>query len=258
MKNILILLVLFFFSFSLFSQKLIDTKKVPTNVQKAFKRKNSRATDIKWFENSDQRLYNVKFKENGANALVVINYDAVILEKQIDVEYKRLSSKIRENLKEDYKKLKYSSAKMIYKGRKDKYYSIIMHESQGRKKAPKIWEIQYTIQGTFLTVYEPPIEDTEDEMVNDRYDERMDAEAMELQGSVQDEKVDKKELPTAITKYMEKHYDNEYRYKEILLKSNSKYGQHYYIVMKKQGEKKKFVHYFDTNGKLLKLKEVDL
>ena len=50
MKNLLILFVLFFFSISLFGQKLIDTKKVPANVQKAFKRKNSRATEIKWFE----------------------------------------------------------------------------------------------------------------------------------------------------------------------------------------------------------------
>lgn len=258
MKNLLIIFVLFFFSFNVFGQKLIDSKKVPTNIQKAFKRKNSRATDIKWFDNSDKREYTVKFKENGMDSKVIIDYNAVILEKRTKVEYKKLPSKITTHLKSEYKKLKFYSAELVLKGRKDKYYSIIMHESQGRKKEPKIWEIEYTIQGNFLTVYEPPIETEEEEIRNDRYDVKMEEEASELQGRVRDEPVDKKDLPTAITKYLKNNYDAEYRAKEILLKSNSKYGQYYYIVMKKQGEKKEFIHYFDVNGKLLKKKEVDL
>jgi hypothetical protein len=258
MKNLLIIFVLFFFSITVFGQKLIDSKKVPTNIQKVFKRKNSRATDIKWFDNREKREYTVKFKDNGADSKVIIDYNAVILEKRTNVEYKKLPSRITNHLKSEYKKLKFHSAELVLKGRKDKYYSIIMYESQGRKKEPKIWEIEYTIQGNFLTVYEPPVETEEEEISNDRYDEKMEEEAAELQGRVRDEAVDKKDLPTAITNYLKKNYDAEYRTKEILLKSNSKYGQYYYIVMKKQGEKKEFVHYFDVNGKLLKKKEVDL
>ncbi len=258
MKNLLLLFIAFFFTVSLWAQKAIDTKKVPAATQKAFKRKNSRSTDVKWFEDRDKRLYTVNFKENGSPAEVIITYDNKIIEKKSDVEYKMLPSKIRENLKKAYKKLKFHKAKLIVKGRKDKYYSIIMHESQGRKKAPKIWEIQYTIQGKLLTVYEPEEEIVEEEYEADRYEQHLDAETGELQGKVRDEKVSKKELPTGITSYMKKHYDYEYKYKEILLKSNSKYGQYYYIVMKKQGEKVKYVHYFDTMGKLIKVKEVSL
>ena len=258
MRNLLILFVLFFFSTSLFGQKLIDTKKVPANIQKAFKRKNSRATEIKWLDDRDKRQYTVKFKENGANSKVIIDYNAIILEKRTDVEFKKLPQRIKDNLKSDYKNLKFESAQMVVKGRKDKYYSLIMHESQGRKKAPKIWEIEYTIQGNFLTVYEPPIEVTEQAIKSDKYDEQLEAEAGDLQGRVRDEEVDKKDLPTAITNYLKSNFDSEYRAKEIFLKSNTKYGQYYYIVMKKQGEKKEFIHYFDTNGKLLKKKEVDL
>jgi len=258
MKTFILLFVAFFFSMGLWAQKAIDTKKVPSATQKAFKRKNSRSTDVKWFEDRDNRLYHVKFKENGSPAEVIITYDNKIIEKKTDVAYKMLPSKIRENLKKDYKKLKFHKATLIVKGRKDKYYSIIMHESQGRKKAPKVWEIQYTLQGKLLTVYEPEEEIVEEEYQADRYEETLDAEATELQGKVRDEKVSKKELPTGITSYMEKHYDYEYRYKEILLKTNAKYGQYYYIVMKKQGEKVKYVHYFDTMGKLIKVEEVGL
>jgi len=258
MKNLLILFVLFFMSVSIYGQKLVDTKKVPADVQKAFKRKNSRATEIKWLEDRDKRQYTVKFKENGSDAKAIITYDRIILEKRVDVEYKKLPQKIRDELKKNYKKLKFVSAESVLKGRKDKFFSIIMNESQGRKKEPKVWEIEYTLQGKFLTVYEPELVITEEELVNDKFDTKMDEEADDLQGRVRDEAVDKKDLPTAISKYIGKHYDYEYRYKEILLKSNTKYGQYYYIVMKKQGEKKEFVHYFDTTGKLLKLDEVDL
>ena len=258
MRNFILFFIAFFLSVSLFGQKAIETKKVPKTTQKAFQRKNSRSTDVKWFDYRDKRLYKVTFKENGAAGEVIITYENVILEKKTNVEYKMLPAKIRENLKEDYKKLKFGKATLIIKGRKDKYYSIIMHESQGRKKAPKIWEIQYTIQGKLLTVYEPEIVYEEEELVNDKYEDNLEAEAEELQGRMRDEKVSKKELPTGITNYMKKHYDYEYKYKEILLRSNTKYGQYYYIVMKKQGEKRQFDHYFDTMGKLIKVKEVEL
>jgi len=258
MKNLLILFVLIFFGHSVMAQTLIDTKKVPANVQKTFKRKNSRAKEVKWFEDRDKRQYKVKFLENGVKCWVLTDYNGLILEKHTDVTYKALPEKIKISLKKDYKKLKFASAELIVKGRKDKYYSILMNESQGRKKKPLVWEIQYTMQGKFLTVYEPVTDAQEEDVENDKYDERMDEEAAELQGKAHDEKVDKKELPTAILDYLNKHYDHEYRAKKILIKSNSKYGEYYYIVMKKQGEKKEFVHYFDTNGKLLKKKEVDL
>ena len=258
MKNLLILFVLFFLGQSMFAQTLIDTKKVPANVQKAFKRKNSRAKDIKWFEDRDNRQYTVKFTENTVKCWVITNYDGIVLEKHSDMSYKQLPERIRSELKKNYKNLKFASAEVVVKGRKDKYYSIMMNESQGRKKKPLVWEIQYTTQGKFLTVYEPVRNAEEAELENDKYDDIMDEEADELKGKVRDEKVDKKDLPTAITKYLKDNFDNEYRAKEITLKSNSKYGQYYYIVMKKQGEKKEFIHYFDTYGKLLKKKEVDL
>lgn len=258
MKKLLPIFVLFFFTLSVSGQTLIDTKKVPENVKKAFKRKNSRATEVKWFEDRDDRQYTVKFKENGVKCWVLTDFEGIILEKHTDITYKGLPERIRINLKEDYKKLKFYSAESIVKGRKDKYYSILLHESQGKKKKPLVWEIQYTLQGNFLTFYEPVVDAEEEEYEADNMDLKMDEEAAGLEGKVRDEKVDKKELPTAITKYLKDNYDHEYRAKEILLKSNTKYGQYYYIVMKKQGEKMDYIHYFDTNGKLIKKQEQNL
>jgi hypothetical protein len=193
-----------------------------------------------------------------ANCKVIIDYNGFILEKRTETSYKKLPEKIKAALKKDYKKLDFVSAEKVEKGKKDRYYSIIMHEKQGRKKKPLVWEIQYNLQGKFLTAYEPDRDYGDEEIKNDRYDEMMDEDTEELQETVRDEPVDKKDLPTAILEYLKKNYDSEYRAKEILLKYNYKYGQYYYIVMKKQGEKREFIHYFDINGKLLKKRERDL
>ncbi len=259
MRKFIIILFLFLFATGIQAQtKLVETKKVPEYVQKRFLRKNSRAKEIKWFEDRENRQYTVKFKEMNTNCAVVIDYDGNILEKRTDVEYSKLPERIKTALKKDYKKLKFVSAQKIEKGKKDRYYKIIMHESRGRKKAPLVWEIQYDLQGKFLTVYEPDREIADEEVRKDRYDEMMDEDVSELKTKVRDEKVSKKELPTEILTYLKENYDAEYRPKEMLIKYNSKYGQYYYIVMKKQGEKKEFVHYFDMYGKLLKKREVDL
>jgi hypothetical protein len=144
----------------------------------------------------------------------------------------------------------------IEKGRRDKYYSIILHKSQGRKKPPLVYEIQYDKQGKFLTIYEPEIEEVaEDDNTDEDFLEELDEDLSELKKGVDyDKKLSKKDLPGPAVVYLKKKHDIEYRYKLIQIQKNKKYGEHYYVELKKQGEKKKYIYYFDTKGKLLKEK----
>jgi hypothetical protein len=54
---------------------------------------------------------------------------------------------------------------------------------------------------------------------------------------------------------MKAHFNYEYKYKVCEIQQHEKFGEVYYIEMKKQGDKKVFKHYFDTNGKLLEATE---
>lgn len=257
MKAKLLIIVFLLGSFVGMSQKLIDAKKVPENIKKVFKRKASRAENVKWFQEGKDYLAKYEIKKQACETHISRTGTITMMKNTVDV--KKLPSSILKDLSANHRGKKIKEAFMIIKGRKDKYYSVILHERQGRKKPPLVYEVQYTLQGKFITIYEPEIKD---EIVEDegptRFDEAVDEDIDDLKQKVKSEKVKRKDLPTKIEEYLKANYDYEYKAKEIYIESNRKYGEHYYIVMKKQGEKKEFQHWFDTKGNLLKKKVVEL
>ncbi len=62
-------------------------------------------------------------------------------------------------------------------------------------------------------------------------------------------------MPSAIAEYLDENFNYEYAAKEIFYRKDKTIGEHYYIVMKKQGEKLEHVLYFDLKGNLLKREE---
>ncbi len=251
MKTKVLLLAFLMMGATSFGQKLIDTKKVPDNVKRTLKKKASRATDVKWFK--DGHDYIAKYKLNDQPSEAHINMDAILTLLKTKVDPRKLPSAIQKDLSQRHKKKKIYEAYSIVKSRRDKYYSIILHKSQGRKKPPLVYEVQYTFQGKYITTFEPEIEIVEEEATGpSKFDKDVDKDMDKLKEKVRDEKVKRKDLPSKIETYLKANFDHEYTAKEIFLKSNTKYGQYYYIVMKKQGEKKKFIHFFDLEGNLLK------
>lgn len=258
-KFFIFLLFVGFVSQYAYSQKLIDTKKVPAIVTKRFDKSYRNAKEAKWFIMELEHNYLVKFLDNTMEVEVLFNKDGKELSSKTQVPLSKLNSKISEDLRKNHRDKKVDKAYLIEKGRREKYYSVILLKSQGRKKAPLVYDAQYNFNGSYLTLYEPELEPIEDEEVEaDKYEEKMSEETEELEGSYTEQKISKSDLPSPAINYLEDHFDLSYRYKEVYAKHNKKYGDYYYVVLKKQGEKKKYVHYFDMYGKLIKVDEVEL
>ena len=256
MKYKILILFLLMAGFSAEAQKLIEEKKVPANVKKVLTRKARGATDVKWFQ-VDKQNYMAKFKENDYPGEIHLTREGKITLIEMEVNPETLPSRIQSELKKNHRDKKLHKAYSVQKGRKDKFYKIILHKKQGRKKPPLVYEVQYTLQGKYITTYTPTpkTEPKDAKPEKTKFGKNVDEEMDELDDKVKDEKIKKKDLPTKAAKYLEDNYDYEYRAKEVYIKHNKKYGQYYYVVMKKQGEKKEFIHFFDFKGDLLK-KEV--
>ncbi len=256
-KLFIILLLVGFVSQLTYSQKLINEKKVPTIVTKRFAKKYRNAKEQKWYIIELEHNYMVKFFNNAMETEVVYNNQGRMLSSKTEVPLSKLNSRIAEDLRKNHKDKKVKKAYLIVKGPREKYYSVILHKSQGRKKPPLVYEAQYNFNGSYLTLYEPEIEDSPKKEKVDKFEEKVENDN-DIDGSYSDEKISKKDLPTQIIDYISNHFSVDYRYKEIYAKHNKKYGDYYYVVLKKQGEKKKYIHYFDMYGKLIKVKEVNL
>jgi hypothetical protein len=258
-KIVIIALLIGFFGQYGWGQTLIDTKKVPAKVIKKFETKNRGVKEVKWYIFDLEHDYLVKYLSNSLECQIRYDKLGKEISSKKEVELKSLNSKIADDLRKNHKDKKVYKAYLIVKGRKDKYYSVILHKSQGRKKPPLVYDAQYTINGSYLTLYEPEIElEEEEEYKADKYEESMDEDTEDLESVEYDQKIKKDDLPSSVVKYLKKRYDIEYKYKDIRIKKNKKYGEYYYIELKKQGEKKKYIYYFDMYGKMIKEKVVNL
>lgn len=258
-KLFILLLFIAFVSQQSYSQKLIDAKKVPEVVTKRFDKSYRNAKEPKWYLVELEHDYLVKFLDNTLEYEVLFNNVGKELSSKKEVPLSKLHSKISEDIRENHRDKKVDKAYLIEKGRRDKYFSVILLKSQGRKKEPLVYDAQYNFNGSYLTLYEPELKvKPVKEEVDEKFQEEMDEDKGELKGGYTDEKISKNDLPTPAINYLSENFDIEYRYKEIYAKHNKEYGNYYYVVLKKQGEKKKYVHYFDMYGKLIKVDEVEL
>lgn len=260
MKKLILFLFLIGFTaqFST-AQKLINAKKVPAIVIRHFEKKYRHAEKPKWYILEKEHNYLVKFYIGKLRAEVTYTNAGRQIHSKMEVFISKLNSRIANDIHKNHRDKKVKEAFLIVNSPRDKYYSVILTKSQGRKKPPLVYEAQYNFNGSYLTLYEPEIkDDPKADKGPDKYEKEMDKETQELEGGYQDQKIGKNDLPSPVISYLKKHYGIEYHYKEIFAKHNNKYGDYYYVVLKKQGEKVKHLFYFDMYGKLIKTKDVDL
>ncbi len=249
MKSITLILLSLVLSLGLHAQKLLKTEDVPTTVQKRFDKKFRNAKKIKWFK-ENKFDYLVKFEMSDYKGEAHLDKEGVITKSKLEMDPERLPSRVHQYLKENYKRMRLNKAFSATEGRKDQYFIVFMHQSQGRKKPPLVYEIQFDRSGRFITEFAPEIKD---EPIKEEEDDFLEDVDKEDKVEVEEEmEIRRSDLPSAIIAYLKDNYNYEYKEKEILLKTTKKYGQIYYVVMKKQGEKVKYVHYFDLDGKLIK------
>jgi hypothetical protein len=256
MKRLIIILNILIISLTVFSQTLIEIEKVPKPVVDAFKKKATKSQEIKWFKVKEGFM--VKYTFSGQEEEAVYTKTGEVVKTKVKVDPEKLPKVILDDLDANHSKKEIDEAFLVTEGKKDKYYSIILHEQKKKKEAPLVFEIQYTVQGKLITIYEPDeiyADTDDDEYEDDDNTAKIENEAETLSTEVNGEKVKSKDLPSSIQEYMKKSYSYEYKYKVCQIIQHEKYNECYYIIMKKQGEKKQFVHYFDTNGNLLEVKE---
>lgn len=259
MRTAILTIAMLIMTVSVFSQKLIEEKKVPEAVLRTFKKKAGGATEIKWFQKSHE--FTAKYKIGEYTGEATFSREGDLILKKTGMDFKKLPVKILDDLAKEHRNKRIHEVFMVEKGRKEKYYSIILHQKQGRKKPPLVFEAQYTAQGKLITVYEPEIEEDAyepEEEQPSKFVKDVEEEAEELKEKVKDEKISRKDLPSAAENYLVENFDYEYRAKEVIVKNNKQYGQYYYVVMKKQGEKINHILLFDFKGNLIKRSEEEL
>lgn len=255
MKSFFLIICALALSLGMNAQKLIKQEDVPRDVVKRFEKKFRGASKVKWFK-VEKVNYLVKFEMNENEGEAHLDKMGVITGSKLEVDADKLPSRAYQYLKDEHKRKKVHRVYSVTEGRKDQYFSVILHESQGRKKSPLVYEVQFDRAGKYLTTFTPNVEDEVAVEERDRFIERVSDEQVE---DVSDEmEVRKKDLPSDVLNYLDTHYDYEYREKEIKLITTKEMGQVYYVVMKKQGEKVDHVHYFSLEGKLLKKEEIEL
>jgi len=254
MKHITLLILIFvLLAQNNIAQTLIKAEKLPAIVSQRFNQKFRRANDVKWFEKDHS--YTAKFNYSGIKTEASFDNNGKLTETRKMIELKELNNKIATHLRDNYKDLDPESATLIEQGRRTKYYSIVLHKSQGRKKAPLVYEIQYSFQGKFLTIYEPEIEEEVEEEKVDKFDQQLEEDMDDFDDIEYNVDVKKSDLPSKAGNLLKKRFEADYRYSTIRLNKNKKYGPHYFVEMKKLGEGVKYQFWFDINGELLKEKK---
>lgn len=258
MKTNLIFLLISIFMLStvaINAQELIKEEDVPENVKRSFERRNKRATQIKWFK-VDKKNYLVKFNGRYGKSEVSIDRDGVIDQTVSESSEDDLPSRAFEYLRENHRRKKIHEVNYVQRGRKDRFYKVILHERQGRKKPPKVYEVQFDHSGRYITTFLPePEDDAPEDIGKTDFMEDIDEDLEELSEKEEEIEVDIKEIPTPASEYIDKNYNYEYSPQVCKIITSEEFGRVYYIVMKKQGDKTRHVHYFDLKGKLLKKEE---
>ena len=253
MKHLIIFaLFLAFISTDIVAQKLVKAEEIPSLVQRRFKQKFRKAEKIKWFANEKEQLYTAKYLINGVASTATINMSGTVIKSTKVIELKELNNKIAADLKKNHRDLKAQSALLIEEGRKNKYYSIVLHKSRGRKKEPLVYEIQYDFQGKYLTMYEPEEEDIVEEEKTDKYDQQLQEEMDDLSSVEYNVDIKKSDLPSKAVNYLKKHFDRDYGYSTIRLNNDDDLGPHYYVEMRKIGQGITYQFWFNIKGKLIK------
>jgi hypothetical protein len=253
MKIKILLLLIVIVGLSVFestAQTLIKEEDVPENVRFTFERRYKRAEKVKWFK-VDKRNFIVKYESADGEAEVHIDRDGVISLTKTKVDETQIPSRALDYLRENHRRLRVHKVYFIERGRRDRFYQVFLHESQGRKKPPKVYEVQFDNSGRYITTFYPEYEPEEEELEPTEFAEEIDEDLDELQEVEEELDVSIKEIPSKASIYLKENFDYEYSDKICRIINHEEHGRVYYIVMKKQGEKVSYAHYFDLKGNLI-------
>lgn len=230
----------------------VSEKSLPEAVAAEFKRTFSKSIEVNWYKKDF--IFKVKFIKDGKK--VTADYDRMgpLLLSRITLSEGDLHPSIKKYLYENYKNSLVRSGEMVEKG-KEKYVRVFIYDIKSKEAKPPLTEIQFTPIGKFITKFEPDqIENEPEEVIyskDEKFAKKVEKETDDLMDN-KDQKVKQKELPSPAIDYIAANFDYNWRWEIISLKTTEEFGQIYYVVMKKGGQKERIEHFFDLYGKLLK------
>ncbi|MCF8296856.1 MAG: hypothetical protein K9J13_04855 [Saprospiraceae bacterium] len=234
---------------------IIPESKVTEIVVTTFHRRHSKATNVYWQKKSFDFL--VKYKIDGLDGQALYDRDGTLLSQREDKSTENIHPVIQRYLDENYGSYIVKKVEFIQEGRKDKFYSVFIYDKKSKEDNPPITEVQFTEGGRYLTVYEPDLEyeEGEDIWADEDFAELADEESENLK-DVKEQEISKKELPSVALDYLNENFDKDWNWKKIMIVNHKKYGNAYYVLMKREGQKLSVEHYFDINGELLERNEL--
>jgi hypothetical protein len=222
---------------------------VPEAVLESFERRNRNVGQTIWTKDGDRYVvtYTNRYKKEVEK---FYSEEGELIKTKQKEDLDDIRPSMLEYIDDNYRKYKPYEAYYVEKGRRDRYYSILMHH----KKAddPPETEIQFDQSGNFITVfnlYIPEEDEDEEEKIDEDFAEELDEDAQELSQRVDEKEVKKKELPTSALKYIEDNYPYPFRMKKAELRNSSR-GPIYVVKMKEQGEDFFIRLKFTNNGEI--------
>lgn len=248
MKIIWITLLMLLPALFVSAQDTLKTDELPDEVLKNFERRNRNITVEVWLNIDD---YYVARYENrrGYEESKYYNEDGHVIKTVQKQPLDNLRNTMEDYLKENYRKYKPYEMYFVEKGRRERYFSILMRH----KKAddPPETEIQFDQAGRFIAVMNLyiPGEEKEDPEIDEDFAETVDSETHKLASEIVEKEVKKKNLPSKIIDYVDELYPYPFRMKSSYL-LNSDDGPIYEIIMREQGQDHYFKLIFDINGEI--------
>lgn len=234
----------------------LKKSEVPDVVLESFERRNRNAGQTIWTRDGENYVvtYTNRYKKEVEKYYTEEGELIKTVQKE---DLDEIRSSMLEYIDDNYGKYRPYEAYYVEKGRRDRYYKILMHH----KKAddPPETEIQFDQSGNFITIfnlYIPEDEDKEEEEIDEDFAEELDEDADELAQRVNEKEVKKKELPTSALKYINDNYPYPFRMKKAQLKNSSR-GPIYDVKMKQQGEDFFIRLKFTNNGKIFSDKKIE-
>ena len=166
------------------------------------------------------------------------------------VNFKELPSPIPQYLKQNYKEHLVKSTRFVSDDELGNVYQIDVKREDSRDEA----HLFFDILGNFLKkMDDADIKSNSDNNITN--EDKQTPAITEKKYGTSEESVNAQELPTNISKYLKKNYP-QHTIAESYFKYENEFGNCYLLVMKKNGDRKIILLYFDLDGNLLK-NEID-
>ncbi|MFO8054347.1 MAG: PepSY-like domain-containing protein [Bacteroidales bacterium] len=248
MKSLWLILVLSI-PMALFAQDTLKTKEVPDIVVQNFERRNRGVENTIWLKENDKFLVSYETRRGEEETKYYTKTGE--LEKTVKIiPLDELRSNMLEYIDSEFRNYTPYKAYYIEKGRRDRYYSILMHHRKADD--PPDTEIQFDQSGRFLTVENLyfPEENTEEPEIDADFAEQVDTDVSEISAVEYGESVKLKELPSKALDYIQQVYPRPFRVKKATVEK-LKGKPIYEVFVKKQGDDYYYALHFTFDGELL-------